>query len=200
MNMNENKNINPIPPHIGEVRTGFNIGYSNFGRYVWQSCARCQIERWVKLNKGVPVATLCKKCWHISPSYRAKPEPEYIHKNGYIMTKIPKDSPYIDMGNRDGYTLKQRLVMAEFIGRSLKAWEKVYFNDDNITNCDIDNLRLFGCSSEYNIKLEQDVITLTKQVKDLYAQNMLLSSIILLLKEAGKDWFKLVYEDVTKTP
>jgi hypothetical protein len=116
------------------------------------------------------------------------------------MAKIPENSICKDMGNRDGYMLKQRLVMAEFLGRPLRTWERVYFNDNNPMNFDIDNLRLLGCSGEYNLKLEKDNIELTKIVKEQNAQIIFLSSIIVLMKQANKDWFKLVYEDVTKTP
>jgi hypothetical protein len=198
--MNENKNINLIPPHLGEVRTGFNIGYENFGRYVWHDCDSCGKERWVKLNKGKPVATLCRECWHERPKHRVRLDPEYTASNGYVMAKIPENSICKDMGNRDGYMLKQRLVMAEFLGRPLRTWERVYFNDNNPTNFDINNLRLLGCSAEYNLKLEKDNVELTKIVKEQNAQIIFLSSIIVLLKKASKDWFKLVYEDVTKTP
>ena len=198
--MNENKNINPNPPHTGEVRNGFSIGYNNFGRYIWQACARCGIERWVKLNKGKPVATLCKECWYETPKHKVRLDPEYACSNGYTMAKVPEDSICKGMGNRDGYMLKQRLVMAEFLGRPLMPHERVYFKDSNPNNFDIDNLRLLGCAGEYNIKLEKDCIELKKIVKEQHAQIIFLSSIIVLLKQASKNWFKLIYEDVDKTP
>lgn len=77
----------------------------------------------------------------------------YINSDGYTMVRVPDPNDPDAVGV---YVPKQRLVMANHLGRELKKGERVYFNDGNKQNLAIENLRLgFMPQSTVNLsKLE----------------------------------------------
>lgn len=74
-----------------------------------------------------------------------------INGEGYIKRRVSHFHPFAKrMGTRDfakepfstQYILEHRLVMAEFLGRSLEKWETVHHIDGDKQNNDISNLQL----------------------------------------------------------
>lgn len=61
---------------------------------------------------------------------------------GYILVRIPDDSPYVSMRMRNGYVPEHRLVMATKLGRPLKSSEHVHHIDGNRQHNDESNLQL----------------------------------------------------------
>lgn len=59
--------------------------------------------------------------------------------HGYILVRVPKDHP---MHNSNGYAYKHRLVMSEFLGRTLFKNEIVHHIDGNKSNNSICNLEI----------------------------------------------------------
>jgi hypothetical protein len=98
----------------------------------------------------------------------------YVHGSGYIMTHIPRDSPYRSMvspsqRNKPYGTmpiLEHRLVMAEHLGRPLESWEIVHHRDGNKQNNTINNLELMIDASTHN-----QITHLQKRVKALEEEN-----------------------------
>ena len=120
---------------IGEIR--------NRGKYkqIWQSCAGCGKQRWVKLNKGNPQSIRCHSC-----SAKLQGKDLRMEKNpcwrggkikdayGYSCIRVSVDNPFYPMANR-GYISEHRLLMAKYLNRLLKTEEIVHhlngIKDDN---------------------------------------------------------------------
>jgi hypothetical protein len=51
---------------LGEIKKGLEIGRTNkadqYHKFIWQSCARCGLERWVAIRNGKAIRTLCVEC------------------------------------------------------------------------------------------------------------------------------------------
>lgn len=75
-----------------------------------------------------------------------------IRKDGYILAVAPDDHPYpADSHKGSGlkYVLQHRLVMEQHLGRYLEPGEVVHHIDENPSNNDISNLRLFASQAEH---------------------------------------------------
>lgn len=58
---------------------------------------------------------------------------------GYVMISVDHNSPFAPMRNIGGYVMEHRLVMAQYLGRSLEQWESVHHingihNDNRLEN------------------------------------------------------------------
>lgn len=75
-----------------------------------------------------------------------------VRKDGYILVVAPDDHPYpCDQHPASGlkYILEHRYVMEQHLGRYLLPTEVVHHIDENPSNNDIDNLRLFDSQAEH---------------------------------------------------
>jgi hypothetical protein len=54
--------MNNTEPFIGEIRKGWEIGYSRLCKYIWRSCLSCGKLQWIEFIKGKPRSVRCKGC------------------------------------------------------------------------------------------------------------------------------------------
>lgn len=71
----------------------------------------------------------------------------HINKDGYASVICPAD--HKTMANKNGRVLEHRLVMAQKIGRNLRAREVVDHIDGIKLHNDPSNLRLFACNADH---------------------------------------------------
>ena len=69
--------------------------------------------------------------------------------NGYIQFKSPNGCRFSSMKNKRGYIKLHRLIMAEYLQRSLKDEEVVHHINGDITDNRIENLKLLENKSEH---------------------------------------------------
>jgi len=120
-------------PKIGDIKKGWAIGKKcKKGYFVWSACSTCTTERWVRLEKGLPLNELCHVCamrkvgkiksMENNPHWRGGRKT----KGNYIMVKLAPDDFFYAMCNKEGYAYEHRLVMARHLGRCLQPWEIVH--------------------------------------------------------------------------
>jgi len=68
---------------------------------------------------------------------------------GYLRFKVPEGCKFSSMGNKEGYVLIHRLVMAEYLQRPLKPEEVVHHINKNVADNRIENLKLFENSAKH---------------------------------------------------
>ncbi len=61
---------------------------------------------------------------------------------GYVLVRLQENSPFWGMALATGAVFEHRLIMAQYLGRSLCTWETVHHMDGNRQNNDISNLAL----------------------------------------------------------
>lgn len=83
-----------------------------------------------------------------SPSWKGGRK---IRRDGYILVSAPSGHPHgISSGkNKSKYILEHRLVMEQHLGRYLQPTEVVHHIDENPSNNDISNLRLYSNQAEH---------------------------------------------------
>jgi len=62
--------------------------------------------------------------------------------SGYVIRILEPTHPYYDMTQATGYVREHRLVMAEYLKRSLYTWESVHHINGNRQDNRIENLQL----------------------------------------------------------
>lgn len=102
-----------------------------------QKCLNSMMKR-----KGYPLrgtgAPMERNCFWKSGRIVEQPE-------GYILVK----SPGHPFATKAGYVREHRLVMEAHLGRYLEPHEVVHHKDDDPSNNDIDNLKLFDSNAEH---------------------------------------------------
>lgn len=165
---------------IGEIKYGKDIGKKNpFTKFIWQACSKCGKERWVTFRKGKPDYILCHQCGIKNGKHPRGSECSWWKgrkkANGYILVKLPSDSPFFPMANGSHYVFEHRLVMAKELGRCLLKGEQVHHRpdvakDDNRAEVlylmpnSSDHSRFNPCS---NCELKKEIRLLRWQVKEL---------------------------------
>uniref|UniRef100_A0A6M3IQ88 Putative homing endonuclease n=1 Tax=viral metagenome TaxID=1070528 RepID=A0A6M3IQ88_9ZZZZ len=150
--------------NIGDIINGSSINKRVKDKYILQACEKCGTIRWVRLEYGQPRSKICYKCNHGDG-----------HKtwNKYKVVYVPKDSPFRIMANSKRASVREhRLIMAEYLGRPLKAWEIVHHRNGNKEDNKIENLSLVSDDEHKQITiLEKYVQLLEEQLSVLIKEN-----------------------------
>jgi len=116
-------------PVLGEIETALKLGYksgtlSRYGgnKYIWQACAKCGKERWVRLVEDKPDYQLCKSC-ATKQRQRGRKNSHWKggeHKSvdGYIMIYQP-NHPRAQGPDGGRYVKRAVLVLEAKLGRYL---------------------------------------------------------------------------------
>ena len=79
-------------PELGEIKKGTEIEYKGHGKFIWVACEICKKERWVMLNKGVPIYRLCHSCFNSGErNYRWVGRKKT--RDGYVLIYLQPDDP-----------------------------------------------------------------------------------------------------------
>jgi ribosomal protein S27E len=140
-----------MTPQIGDITKGRNIGKNELtGNYIWVSCVECGKRRWVQFRNGQPVSARCLSCGTKRGGALLTRERNgnwtggvRLHGDGYIEVLLLRDDPFYAMANHDGYVMEHRLVMARYVGHTLKKEEVVHHINSDRTDNRIENLLLF---------------------------------------------------------
>jgi len=122
-----------------KIAPGHEVGRKDTSLFILQACPRCGKERWVRLTKGKPESTYCRRC----AGFLVKWKGGRRYHDGYIHIKLAQaDNFYSSMAGTMGYVLEHRLVVAKSLGRCLHPWEVVHHKDGDKTNNTLANLEL----------------------------------------------------------
>ncbi len=177
---------------LGDVVTGDAIGKRSKGWFVWTTCPKCGIERWVRRGKA-ELQTYTGWCQTCSARRNNKmrgynkAERSLAWKggrtidHGYILVLLQPDDFFYPMANHDGYVREHRLVVAKALNRCLLPWEVVHHKgmkyplgsiENKQDNRYPENLELLGSNGKHNKEMER------------------------LIKQAGKDGYKAGIKEV----
>lgn len=103
------------------------LNFKGHELYEWCACEDCGKERWVVILKGDIASRRCKQC---AQKHEAKTRVGINHhawkggkrtNNGYAWVYMPSNHRFesMRMGCKIPYILEHRLIMAEYLGRSL---------------------------------------------------------------------------------
>ena len=134
-------------PELGEIKRARELGLGHkqgHRQFIWTACPDCSKERWVAKGEQPRRCRVCKNLARRDyslenhPNWKGGKRKSY----GYWDVKIPVDSPYLSMVNKNGYVREHRYVMAMYLGRSLIPSEIVHHLNGVRTDNRIDNLVL----------------------------------------------------------
>ena len=176
---------------IGEIKRGKEIGSVKelSAKFMWCACDKCGGERWVRLNKGIPVHTRCVRCFPGRPGetngqWRGG---RFTRRGSYVMVWVSPDDFFRPMGDSNGYIREHRLVMAHHLNRCLLRWEIVHHRNGIKDDNRLENLEVIGCRGKHNTQVEQTLKLQAGQIKDLQARVLLLELENALLKRKYAD-------------
>ena len=155
---------------------------------IYFPCPNCNIHLWkplyrVKQNDRV----LCRKCAaKISSKKKAAimiqntenkilegKACSFIDKSGYKHIRVTRDYPYLsDVHKRNGnfYMLEHRLVMSEYLSRSLESSEIIHHKDRNKLNNNLDNLEILS-NSEHNETHHRELKIYIQYLENILLEN-----------------------------
>jgi len=167
-------------PEIGEIRKSKELGYKSASgnSHIWVGCEICGKERWVFLLHGKPNSRICRLCCYREnhPSWKGGKRT----KDDYIYVSIAKEDFYHSMGDKGGWVLEHRLVMAKHLGRCLLQWEIIHHkngikNDNRLENLELINGKRFhivdsqvkNAIRRLNIRVEKQNSTIEELQKQI---------------------------------
>lgn len=143
-------------------------------KFVKVTCIKCGNIRWWRYDMVLrkirqhTFTGLCRKCFIKATwkeKFRDRPERRHPTNHGYIKVFIGIHHP---MADKRGEIYEHRLVMSQYLGRSLQRWEHVHHKDGNKTNNSLNNLELHSESKHATIK---DMKARIKHLENLLHQN-----------------------------
>lgn len=137
-------------PRVDEIKRGYEIGYKDGQKRIWQACLDCGKERWVRLLKGdKPESHRCQKCENKRPRLHRRRENSHtwkggrrVTKKGYVLILLEREDFFYPMVGKGRYIREHRLVMAKYLGRNLHSWEVVHHKNGVKDDNRIKNLEL----------------------------------------------------------
>lgn len=179
--------------NLGDIKRGFELGYTSNKKYTWIACDICGKPRWVGVVGDKPLCLLCYHCAVRTDEHREKmrrantgrhPSDETRSKmsqrrgensprwkggrigagKGYIKVQLLPDDPYYEMATINGYVLEHRLVMARHLGRLLKLGELVHHKNGVRGDNRPVNLAVVGTGNHSHRTLKG---LLQKRIRDL---------------------------------
>lgn len=150
-----------VPPVVGEIRSGKDIGRGKLGRtskqaYSWQPCKMCGKARWISHRWFlIGKSKICQRCYHNNhltkenhPGWKGG---RYTRPDGHVMVHVDRsDQPWFKMVGYEsktqdyGYILEHRLVMAKYLGRVLSQKEVVHHRNGVKDDNRIENLEVMA--------------------------------------------------------
>ena len=181
--------------NIGDTIKGAEIG--KYGIYIWVACPFCGRERWVRRTDFVKHHGRCarcagkqcyKPCTRDASKQPHKSRPWHSHsfktKRGYIITRLPPDSPWLSMcQGHKLQILEHRLIMAKHLNRILLKTELVHHRNGIKDDNRIENLELMPDMAKHSGKylgcshciLRKEIRLFKWQIKELEQQIRLLT-------------------------
>ena len=120
-------------------------------RQRWVGCLDCGKERWVVILNGQLTCQRCHSCASKRRSFGEK-NPSWQggrvkDPQGYILIKLPPDSPYLSMANSNRYIKEHRLVVSISLNRLLEPKEFVHHKNGNRADNRQENLLIVNSST-----------------------------------------------------
>lgn len=84
-----------------------------------------------------------------------------------VGTETPTPQGYTLVKTEDGWKLKHKVVIEEKLGRPVKSTERVYFIDNDRTNCHPDNLEVRAISPKSTARLEARLQHIEEQAQEI---------------------------------
>jgi HNH endonuclease len=131
------------------TRRAKEIGRRGHDRFAWTACVDCGQWRWTIVRKRGRICTRCRSCATQQFNFLRRHTDSPMWKGGkrfiggYIALYLPRGHRFEQMcmsGTR--YVLEHRIVMADHLGRCLRADELVHHKDGVRSNNAIGNLEL----------------------------------------------------------
>ena len=103
---------------------------NNYQKFILHSCEGCGKERWVRLQKGLPLSVICRSC--AGKTHRGTRNSRWQGgrketSQGYIKIWLDRDDFFYPMADeKTSYVYEHRLVVAKRLGRCLHSWEIVH--------------------------------------------------------------------------
>jgi len=169
---------------LGDIRRRDQVGLAGRSLIIWNACPGCGIEKWsaLALYKKQDGKVSCSSCigkrtvnqnnlkWWNEGSHKSdckcarcsdqkgENNPQWrggISRQGeYVTVKIYPDNIMYEMADSRGYVMEHRLIMAQELGRPLKAGETVHHingvKDDNR----LENLELWYTNHGHGVRVK----------------------------------------------
>lgn len=156
-------------PKIGDKINAQKLGYKVKSLMIWESCPLCKSTRWIRyqnFKKGIHL--LCRSCAKYGDRNKNWNGGRSISPNGYILTWLPKDSPFCPMiSEKRGRILEHRLIMAQHLNRCLSEAEIVHHINGIRNDNRIENLELISNKGKHNTHNDKQTLELIREIKKL---------------------------------